>query len=102
MSSYKITSYTKKKAKKYGVSISHSSNKTKKLDVWKRNKKIASIGAIGYNDYPTFMNMKPNKTRSRRDVVENAKQHRRLYKMRHENNRHRKGTPGFYADKLLW
>jgi hypothetical protein len=89
---YKITNYSKKQAKKLGVTIKHSLNKTKKLDVFKNKKKIASIGAIGYKDYPTFL--KENK--------ELAKRRRKAYKIRHEKDRHQKGTPGYYADKILW
>ena len=52
---YNITSYTKNKAKQLNVIIKPSTNPSKKLDVYKNNKKIASVGAIGYNDYPTFI-----------------------------------------------
>ena len=31
-----------------------------------------------------------------------ANERRRLYKIRHANDRNKKGTPGFYADKILW
>jgi len=27
---------------------------------------------------------------------------RAAYKKRHEKDRHRRGTPGFYADQILW
>jgi len=33
---------------------------------------------------------------------EYADERRRLYKMRHEKDRNKVGSPGFYADKLLW
>ena len=55
---YDITNYSKKKAKELGVQITLSSNKNKKLDVYKNNKKIASIGASGMMDYPTYMKAK--------------------------------------------
>lgn len=90
---YHITNYSYKRAKKLGVMIRPSTNKTKKVDVYKKNRKIASIGAYGMNDYPTFMNKYGKKY---------AKTKRRLYKKRHERDRHRKGTPGYYADKILW
>jgi hypothetical protein len=52
---YKITNYTKAQAKKLGVSVKPSSVKGKKIDVIQgQNKKVASVGAIGYNDYPDF------------------------------------------------
>ena len=40
---YKITNYTKKQAKKYGVVVKPSKNKTKKIDLFKSSKKIASV-----------------------------------------------------------
>lgn len=89
---YKITAYSYKRAKKLGVNIKPSTNKKKKIDVYKGTRKIASIGAIGYKDYPTFM--KINKTL--------AKERRRRYKTRHRKDRFVKGSPGYYADQILW
>lgn len=108
--SYKITAYTKKQAKKYGLSVKNSTRKNKKIDVFDKNgKRLASVGALGYNDFPTFMALKPGKTGipkldtlNKKQLIENAKKHRRLYKMRHEKDRHTVGTNGWYADKLLW
>jgi hypothetical protein len=90
---YQITEYTKNQAKKLGVSVKPSTNKKKKLDVFKNNKKVASVGAIGYGDFPTF-----TKTKGK----EFADKRRKAYKKRHEKNRNIKGSAGFYADKLLW
>ena len=90
---YTITSYTYKQAKKLGVTVKPSTNKTKKIDVYKKGKKVASVGARGYSDFPTFMKLNGKKY---------AQTRRRLYKMRHEKDRHVKGSRGFYADKLLW
>jgi len=90
---YKITEYSKTQAKKLGVEIRPSANKTKKIDVYKNNKKIASIGAIGFMDYPSFM---------KKNGIKHAKSRRKLYKIRHENDRKVKGTAGYYADKILW
>lgn len=90
---YTITSYTYKQAKKLGVTVKPSTNKTKKIDVYKKGKKVASVGAQGMNDFPTFMKLKGKKY---------AQTRRKLYKMRHEKDRHVKGSRGFYADKLLW
>jgi len=91
--SYTITKYTYKQAKKLGVTVKPSTNKTKKIDVYKKGKKVASVGARGYNDFPTFMKLKGKKY---------AQTRRKLYKMRHEKDRHVKGSRGFYADVLLW
>lgn len=90
---YSITNYTYKQAKKLKVTIKPSTNKTKKIDVYKNNKKIASIGAYGMNDYPTYMKKKG---------IKYAKTRRRLYKIRHKKDRTKKWTPGWLADKLLW
>ena len=90
---YKITSYTKNKADKLGVVVKPSKVKNKKIDVFKSGKKIASIGAIGYKDYPTYL-----KTKGKED----ADERRRLYKIRHNNDRLVKNSNGYYADKLLW
>ena len=89
---YKILPYSYKRARKLGVTIKPSHTKGKKIDVYKGSHKIASIGALGYKDYPTFMRI--NKTL--------AKKKRRMYKTRHRKDRFRKGTPGFYADQILW
>jgi hypothetical protein len=90
---YNITKYTRSRAKKLGVQIMPSKNKTKKLDVYRFGKKIASIGAYGMNDYPTYMKLKGKKF---------ALTRRRLYKIRHQKDRKKKWTPGFLADYLLW
>ena len=90
---YKITSYTKDKANKLGVIVKPSKVKDKKIDVFKSGKKIATIGAKGYSDYPTYL-----KTKGK----EYADERRRLYKIRHNKDRLEKNTNGYYADKLLW
>ena len=97
---YSITKYTRNKAKQIGVSVKPSTNKTKKIDVYKKIKgkgntliKVASVGAAGMNDYPTYMKKKG---------IQYAKTRRRLYKIRHNKDRKTRGTPGWYADKLLW
>ena len=54
---------------------------------------MASIGALGMNDFPTYKIKKGEKY---------AKTRRRLYKIRHEKDRHIKWSNGWLADKLLW
>lgn len=90
---YKITQYTQKQAKKIGVVVKPSKNKGKKIDVYKNGKKVASVGALGYGDYPTFIKTKGKK---------HADERRKAYKKRHQYNRTKKGTNGWYADQLLW
>ena len=100
---YSITKYTFNKAKQLGVIVKPSTNKMKKIDVYKKNKKqnktrntlvkVASIGAAGMNDYPTY---------TKKKGIQYAKTRRRLYKIRHQKDRTRSDSPGWYADKLLW
>jgi hypothetical protein len=88
---YNITEYTKQKAKDLGVEVKPSTNKRKKIDVFKKGDKIASIGAAGMNDYPTWIKLKGK---------EYADERKRLYKIRHKNDRF--SGNGKWADKLLW
>jgi len=89
--SYKITNYSYQQAKKLNVEIKPSSNKKKKIDVFKGDKKIASIGAMGYNDYPTFLKTKG---------VSYANERRKLYKQRHKKDLNSKN--GYFANNILW
>ena len=91
---YKIKRHTYTQAKKLGVVIKPSKVKGKKIDVFnKKGDKLASVGAIGYADYPTYKQTKGKKY---------ADERRKLYKIRHQKNRNKRGTPSYYADKLLW
>jgi len=90
---YKIRNYTRRQAKKIGVTIRLSTNKTKKIDVYKDARKIASVGANGMNDYPTYIQTKG---------IKFAKTRRKLYRLRHNKDRHIKWSNGWLADKLLW
>ncbi len=95
---YNIKTYTKNQAKKIGVTVKPSKTKGKKIDVFKKGVKVASVGAIGYKDYPSYMELEkkgkvPKGTASKR---------RKLYKLRHKNDRSVRNSNGYYADKLLW
>jgi len=90
---YTITNYSKQKAKEYDVIIKPSKKKNKKIDVYKDDKLIASIGAKGYKDYGVFLE---------EEGKEFADKKRNLYRKRHQKNRIIKNTPGFWADKILW
>jgi len=86
---YHITDYTKKKAKEIGVEVRPSQNPKKKLDVYKDDELVASIGAIGYGDYPTFLQTEGKAYADKR---------RLLY-----HKRHTKDSLGEYlALWLLW
>lgn len=93
MNKYTITNYTRKKAKKLGVTIKHSTNPNKKIDVFKKGKKLCSVGNLNYDNFPTYVKKKGIS-------LSFAKFRRKLYKKRHSKDR-KKGC-GFYADKLLW
>ena len=90
---YEIKARQKRNAKKLGVEIKPSTNKKKKIDVYKNDKKIASIGASSYNDYASYIETKGK---------EYADNRRRLYKIRHEKTRKIIGSNSYYADKILW
>ena len=91
---YNITDYSKERAKDLDVNIVPSHNKKYKIDVYDSNFKfITSIGAIGYRDYPTYI-------KERGEVY--ADNRRRLYKIRHEKDRHKIGSRGYFADQILW
>lgn len=53
---------------------------------------------MGYTDFPTLM----VKAKGNALKIKQAKQRRKLYKLRHQKDRTKKGSPGFYADQLLW
>jgi hypothetical protein len=90
---YEITNYSKAKARQLGVQIKPSKNKNKKIDVFKNDNFVASIGGAGYKDYPTYV---------KEDGLAKAKERRKLYKLRHNKDRFIVGSPGFYADNILW
>ena len=71
---YNITAYTKERAKKAGLEVRPSKRKGKKIDVFKGGEYLASVGAIGYKDYPTFLAT---------EGKEIAEEHRRRYHLRH-------------------
>ncbi len=87
---YNITKYSKDQAEKLGVVIKPSKRVNKKIDVYKNNDFIVSIGDKRYKDYPTY-------------IIENgldyANERRKLYKNRHKKDA---GVAGFYAKKILW
>ena len=88
---YKILPYTLEKARRHGLEVLPSLNKRKKIDVFRNGKRLASVGAAGYYDYPTFV--------SKFGKVF-ADEKRRLYKLRHWRDL-RRGN-GYYANLLLW
>ena len=90
---YEIKQYTFDQAKKYGYEVKVSKNKKKKLDVYKDNVKIASIGDTLYKDYPTYIEEKG---------IAYANIRRALYYKRHKKNIEVKGSNGWLSSILLW
>ena len=91
---YRIFKRQLENAKRLGVTIKPSTLKGKKIDVFnKAGEKIASIGDIQYNDYDIYI---------AKFGIKFANARRRLYKFRHESDRHKKGSAGYYADQILW
>jgi hypothetical protein len=60
-------------------------NPKKKIDVFKKGIKVASIGATGYSDYATTK----------------EKERRRLDRIRHKGEDKVIGSPGYWAWKLF-
>jgi len=94
---YVISQYTKDKAKQLNVIVKPFTLKNKKIDVFdKSGNKLASIGALGMNDYPTYIKTKGKAY---------ADERRRLYLKRHAKEpkmKDGKRTPSYYSDVLLW
>ena len=90
---YRITQYTKNKAEDLGVKVKPSKKEGKKIDVIKDGEVVASVGALGMGDYPTYLREKGK---------DYAEARRRLYKARHGGTRKIRGSPSWYADNLLW
>ena len=90
---YQIKEYSYNKAKLLNVTIKPSTRKNKKIDVYKNNNYIASIGALGMNDYPTYI---------KKNGIEYANQRKKLYKQRHKKDLNKPNSPGYYAYNILW
>jgi len=86
---YNITDYTKKKAKEINVEVRPSKNPKKKIDVYRKDVFLHSIGAVGYKDFPTF---------TKEEGREFADERRRLYHIRHKEET----LGGLLAKWLLW
>ena len=87
---YKINAKQKEIADRLGLKLFPSIKKDKKIDVYKNEKYITSIGAKGYDDY--YSHLKTH------DKVF-ADERRRLYLIRHKEN---VGNAGMLSKYLLW
>ena len=90
---YEIKQYSIDQAKKYGYTIKTSSNKKKKLDVYRDGIKICNIGDSRYKDYPTYIEERG---------LTFANVRRALYHNRHKKDIEIKGSNGWLASILLW
>ena len=90
---YKIKQYTIDQAKKYGYEVKVAQNKKKKIDVYKDNIKIGSIGNSQYKDYPTYIEERG---------LTFANVRRVLYHNRNKKDIERKGSNGWLSSILLW
>lgn len=101
MSKYVLKKLQFEKAQKLGYDVKPSTNKMKKLDVFKDGKKVGSIGAMKkdgtpYNDYSTYL---INTTKKEADLK------RKNYLKRHSKEpkmKDGKRTNSWFADKILW
>lgn len=90
---YSIKDYSFRQATRLGVTIKPSTKKGKKIDVFKKNELIASIGAIEYMDYPSYLEKRG---------ITYAKERKRLYRIRHSGEEKNVGSNGYYAYYILW
>jgi hypothetical protein len=88
---YKIKKYSYDQAKKLNVIIKPSKFKNKKIDVYKDDVFICSIGDLRYNDYGRYLEIDK----------EQAEKHRLNYHQRHKKE-NIEGTKGYYALHILW
>jgi len=95
---YRIKAGQRAAARQLGVVIRPSTSKGKKIDVFKYGVKIAAIGDVEYSDYWSYI----QDERAGRVPKGTAEERRRLYRVRHAQECTAKGTPGFYACKILW
>ncbi len=94
MSQYQIKQYSRDRAQELNVKIKPSSNPAKNMQVFdKTDKFIASVGANGYSDYPTYLQQ------GDKALADKTKQ---FYKARHKKDRNVVGSAGYYADQILW
>jgi len=89
---YDISERTYEIAKKLNLTIKPSLKVGKKIDVYKNNEFIKSIGAINYNDYHIYLKID-------KDLAE---KHRKSYIARHKKGILKQDLGEILALKLLW
>lgn len=101
---YKIKERTKQIAKAQGLRLSPSNNLKFKLDVYDNEGDfITSVGASGYQDYPSYLEME-----ARGEIPKGyANKRKDMYWNRHGKEIQNlgdewKGSRSYYAFMLLW
>ena len=84
---YEIQPHTRNQAKQLGVVVKPSTKSGKKIDIFKNDVKVASVGAQGYSDYATYLQTHGKTYADKR---------RMLYKKRHDKYRHILDTNAYY------
>ena len=95
MSEYEIYPRQERNATRENVIIfpAHKDSK-KKIEVYSADGLyMFSIGDKRYKDYSMYLEEKG------KEYADNRK---RLYKIRHQKTRHKKGTPSWFSDRILW
>ena len=90
---YKITEYTINRAKKHGFIIKVSTRKNKKIDVYKNDVFLGSIGNLLYSDYPSYIES---------HGLEFAGKRKKLYHIRHKKDIAVVFSLGWITSILLW
>jgi len=90
---YQITSRQRANAKRLGVKIKPSTVKGKKVDVFKNDKKIASIGALSMMDFDRW---------KAKEGIEKANARRKAFRARFQKQRTKVGSGAYYASEILW
>ena len=93
MNNYKIKPYTYDKAKLLGLTVEVSKFPLKKIDVYKNNVYLGSIGNSLYNDYPHYCIIYNKEYADKRQL---------LYKNRHKKNADVMYSKQWLALNLLW
>lgn len=76
-----------------------SNNKKYKVEIFSDNIKVKTV-QFGDKRYEHYKDQTPLKLYQK--LNHGDKERRRLYKIRHEKDRHIKYTAGWFADKYLW
>ena len=92
---YKISKGTHQAASKLGVTVKPSTRKNKKIDVFKNNELVASVGHRDYDDYYTYLRKEREGIVDKGTAAARRKQFRLRFASCDTNN-------CYYAKKLLW